>query len=160
MMKNTKGMSAVVTTLIIILLTIVALGIIWVVVRNVIQGGSEQVEWAQKCQPIEIQAVAVNMTDSQTGAFANESYTTYSVTLSRTNAGEAISGVKLVFSNGTAYSDVVEFNIPLGALQTKTNSSINLTDTTVKDADQLEITPYFIDDLGETHLCERVTEEF
>jgi len=38
-----RGLSAVVTTLLIILLVFVAVGIVWVVVRNVIEGGLEDV---------------------------------------------------------------------------------------------------------------------
>ena len=41
--NDKRGLSTIVATLLIILLTLVAVGIIWVVVRNVIQGGSEQI---------------------------------------------------------------------------------------------------------------------
>ena len=41
-MTNKKGMSDVVTTLIIILLVIAAIGIIWVVVKPFISGGAQQ----------------------------------------------------------------------------------------------------------------------
>ena len=40
---NSRGLSAVVTTLIIILLVIVALGIIWVVVKNILNKESEEI---------------------------------------------------------------------------------------------------------------------
>jgi len=155
-MENKQGMSAVVTTLIIILLVIVALGIIWVVVKNVIQGGVEQVEWADKCRAIEITAVKINETVEGS----------YDVTLKRTGAGEdVIAGVKLVFSDGTEYSDVVEFDIAIEKLQTKITTGIvalidSVATNNVTNADELQITPYFIDDLGEEHLCETRTEEF
>jgi len=42
--KNHRGLSTVVITLIIILISLVAVGIIWVVVRNVIQTGTEQID--------------------------------------------------------------------------------------------------------------------
>ena len=42
-----KGLSTIVITLIIILISLVAVGIIWVVVRNVIQTGTEQVALGQ-----------------------------------------------------------------------------------------------------------------
>lgn len=149
-MKNKQGMSAVVTTLIIILLVIVALGIIWVVVKNVIMGGKEQVEWAQKCRAIEITATKLEVSGAD---FEN-----YTVTLSRTGAGEdTIGGVKLVFSDGTDYSNVTEFGIAIGKLETET-SAIIVTD--VANATELQITPYFVDDLGEEHLCTTRTEEF
>ena len=39
MFSNKKGLSTVVTTLIIILLVLVAIGIVWVVIRGVIESG-------------------------------------------------------------------------------------------------------------------------
>jgi len=151
MMENKQGMSAVVTTLIIILLVIVALGIIWVVVKNVIQGGVEQVEWAEKCRAIEVQAVKIEA--------SGVNFDEYDVTLSRTGAGEdVIAGVKLVFSDGTDYSNVTEFGIAIGKLETKTGDTTAATG--VANATELQITPYFKDDLGEEHLCETRYEEF
>ncbi|GAI80220.1 unnamed protein product, partial [marine sediment metagenome] len=143
-----QGMSAVVTTLIIILLVIVALGIIWVVVKNFVESGREQVEWAEKCRAVEIQAVKLNETATEG---------TYEVTLYRTGAGDVIAGVKLVFANGTAYSDVTEFGIVMGQLETKTNTGIV---AGITNANELQITPYFEDDLGAEKLCETRIEEF
>lgn len=155
MMENKRGMSAVVTTLIIILLVIVALGIIWVVVKNVIDSGVQQVEWAEKCRPVEVELV--KMTETTTG--------TYAVTLRRSSAGDdELEGIRLVISDGTEYSDVLEFNKTLNKLETKTDNVVALigedTDDNVTSATQLEITPYFKDDLGELHLCETRTKEF
>ena len=42
-MLNKRGLSAVVTTLMIILLVLVAIGIIWIVIRNVITSGTEEI---------------------------------------------------------------------------------------------------------------------
>jgi len=150
MMENKQGMSAVVTTLIIILLVIVALGIIWVVVKNVINSGKEQVEWAEKCRPVEIQAVKIDTS----GANWDE----YTVTLSRTGMGDDIAGVKLVFGNSTDYTDVTEFGIAIAQLETKTGATTAATN--VANATELQMTAYFIDDLGTEHLCQTVTKEF
>jgi len=43
-MINKKGLSEVVTTVLIILLAIVAITIVWFVVRNVIKSGSEEAD--------------------------------------------------------------------------------------------------------------------
>jgi len=149
-MKNKRGMSAVVTTLIIILLVIVALGIIWVVVRNVLQSGTEEIEWANECRLVELEAVSISV-------FGNGS-DEYNVTLSRTGSGEdTLGGVKLVFSDGTDYSNVTEFDIAIGKLETKTRGTGA---TGVANATELQITPYFVDDLGEEHICQTKTVEF
>jgi len=45
--KNRRGLSTIVVTLIIILVSLVAVGIIWIVVRNVIQTGTEEIAMGQ-----------------------------------------------------------------------------------------------------------------
>ena len=59
-----RGMSAVVTTLIIILVTIVALGIIWVLVKNFVLGQSEEIELKRKFFSEEIEFVRVKIEGS------------------------------------------------------------------------------------------------
>jgi hypothetical protein len=104
-MKNKKGLSTIVATLIIILLVLVATGIIWVVVRNVIMTNSGQVDIGTKC--ILSQVVATRVTSTAwgnptitdlTNAAGN---TTYSVTLERTAGDDQIGGVSLVFTDAT-----------------------------------------------------------
>ncbi len=143
MMENKRGMSAVVTTLIIILLVIVALGIIWVVVKNVIQGGVSQVELSQKCQEVEIQATKlVNTTTDGTG---------YNLTLTRTGTGDEIGGIKVVFFNDATNSEVIEFGDALEPLETSTQT-LTLT-TPVVDSNKIEMTVWFLNDLGTEDLC-------
>ncbi len=150
-MENKQGMSAVVTTLIIILLVIVALGIIWVVVKNVIEGGVENVELSQKCQEVEIQATKlVNTTDDGTE---------YNLTLTRTGTGDEIGGVKVVFFNDDTNSEVIDFGKVLDPLETATEE-LTLT-TPVVNADRIDMTVYFENDLGTEDLCPTtVTKEF
>jgi len=156
MMENKRGMSAVVTTLIIILLVIVALGIIWVVVKNVIQGGVEQVDLSTKCREVEIQATRlVNTTSPDDG-------TDYNLTLTRTGTGDEIGGIKVVLANiaTNTYSDPLEFGNPLAPLETATES-LNLTDSPVIGADKIQMTVWFLSDLGEEQICPTtVTKEF
>ncbi len=58
-MKKTKGLSTIVATLIIILLVLVAVGIIWVVVRNVIEGGAQQIQGSNDCLAVEVKPTKV-----------------------------------------------------------------------------------------------------
>jgi hypothetical protein len=59
-MRGRRGLSAVVTTLLIILLSLVAIGVVWVVVQGVIQSGAEQIELGQFTLDLEIKAVQIN----------------------------------------------------------------------------------------------------
>lgn len=141
--ENKRGLSAIVATLIIILLVLVAVGIIWVVVRNLIQEGAEQVDISTKCMAVDVRAVSVAPIAGEAG--------NYSVTLRRTAGGEAIAGVKIVLFNETVNSGILEFGIALTELQTSTQ----LIDTggNVTGADRLEYTVYFEDASGTERLC-------
>jgi hypothetical protein len=96
-MKNKKGLSTIVATLIIILLVLVATGIIWVVVRNVIINNSGQVDIGTKC--ILSQVVATKVTATAWGNPSIPTNTTYTVTLERTAGDDQIGGVSLVFTD-------------------------------------------------------------
>ena len=137
---NKKGLDAVVTTLIIILLVLVAIGIIWVVVRNVVQQGSEQIDISAKCISIDLKAVSVVSVTGQPG--------NYSVTLRRLAGGDALGGVKVNVFNATSSSGVKEFGIAISALNTETRVV-----TGVTGANRIEFTPYFIDASGNDQVC-------
>lgn len=149
-------MSAVVTTLIIILLVIVALGIIWVFIKNVLVRGTEQVELAQKCREVDLEVVKLEDTTGDG--------TSYTITLKRTGAGETIAGVKILLSNTTTntYSDVLtNFDTDIEPLGTLEETGIDTTGNIVIGANQIDITPYFKDGAGEEELCpSTVTKEF
>ena len=93
-MKNKKGLSQVVTTLIIILLVLVAIGIIWGVVSNLLDKSKGTIESSTKCMDLDVKATKV--VDNSDGSF--------DVTLTRTANGEDISGVKVViYSNNSMF---------------------------------------------------------
>ena len=54
-----QGLSDVVTTLIIILISLVAIGLVWVVVQNVLQEGSEQVGLGEFTLDLQIKSVQI-----------------------------------------------------------------------------------------------------
>ena len=137
-MKNKRGLSDIVATLIIILLVIVAAGIIWVVVRNVVQSGAEQVEFGQKCFQVNIQHVTVT----------NTSLTDYSVTLRRLAGGDEIAGVMVTFLNQTEGSTPHNFGT-LAELETRTVSIPG-----VARANQMEYTAFFKDSAGNDVYCQ------
>ena len=137
---NKRGLDAIVTTLIIILLAIVAIGIIWVVVRNVVQQGSEQIDISSKCIAVDLRAVSVSPVSGQVG--------NYSVTLNRRAGGDAIGGVKVSLFNDTANGGVRDFGVTLNELDTKTQTVVGVT-----EANKLEYTAYFVDASGNEQLC-------
>ena len=64
MKRDKRGMSLIVTTLIIVVLVLVSIGIVWVVVRSIIEGGTEQIDYNTKCLEINLRATAVVNTEN------------------------------------------------------------------------------------------------
>lgn len=148
-MRDQRGLSAVVATLIIILLVLVAVGIIWVVVRNIVQTGTEEIDYATKCIAVDLTAVGVTPVTDEA---AN-----YSVTLSRGSGGDDIDGVKVTVFNATTNSGVLDFGASMVELDTTTQKIAN---TNITNADKIEFTAYFVDTSGNNYYCDTATYEF
>lgn len=134
--RNTKGLSAVVTTLLIILLSIVAIGIIWVVLRNVISSGSEQINLGQFTLDLSIKSAYIDGSSVLVG-------------VRRSPGSGELTGVKFVFFNGTS-SSVIQRDVPLNELEEKT-FTFNSTDVGGIDAVQtVSIAPVYTSSGKET----------
>jgi hypothetical protein len=144
MMRNTKGLSTIVATLIIILLVLVAVGIIWVVVRNVIEGGASQIQGLSvDVQPTKV----ICMVDA--GQEGNNG--TCDVTYERRAGGDEIGGIKLVLKDSagdTNYIHDVSGNI--NPLATQTEVNVN---TGIVNVSHVEAVVYFLDESGNEVLC-------
>ncbi len=140
-MKNTRGLSTIVATLIIILLTLVAVGIVWVAIKSVLQSGADTIEITAKCTAVSLTATGVNETTT---------LGTYAVTLHRGSDSEGDLGVKVNVFNSTANSGVKNWGVvgDLDALGTETKDVIGVTSAT-----KIEYTAYFVDDSGNDVPC-------
>ena len=144
-MESKKGLSAIVATLLIILLTLIAVGIIWVVIRNVVESGAEQVDFGTRCIEVDLEAVAVNETSAGV----------YSVTLYRNAGGDDIGGVKVsVFNASLASSGPMDFGTinPLGQRTVSLNTSVTPA-TRVNNGNQVQFTAFFVDASGNEQAC-------
>ncbi|MCX6749230.1 MAG: hypothetical protein NTW17_00595 [Candidatus Pacearchaeota archaeon] len=127
-MNNKKGLSAIVATLIIILLTLVAVGIVWIVIRNVIQSGAEQTELGLYSLDLEIKSVQLDGQDAI-------------ITVKR-NVGEGeFVGMNFIFSNGTD-SETIRENVSLDELETK-SIIITLTNLNVSTLTSVSVIPIY-----------------
>ena len=145
MIKRKQGLSAIVTTLIIVLLALVAVGIIWVVISNLIDEGVTQVDLSSKCLKIDVKAVSV---DCANPALCD-------VTLTRGAGGEAIAGVKIVFYEGTTGGSVTT---ETGNIEILGTSSITGVASGLTAPDSVKVSPYFIDDSGNEEICPQQAE--
>ncbi len=151
MIKNKAGLSTVVTTLIIILLVLVAIGIIWVVVSDVLKGGATEFDIAAKCLGVDVSATSATCTSASCTAFVLKRSGTSS---------EEIGGVKLVFSNSTTggdISDVVDLGGNIEPLVGKSTTTLTITGLS-ETPNKVEVTVYFKDETGTAQLCPGTTE--
>jgi len=147
MFGDKKGLSTIVVTLIIILISLVAVGIVWVVVRNVIQGGTDVMASSAKCIVTDVEATAVNCTPLGASRMCD-------ITLRRQGTGtDPIGGVKLVFKNTTlgTSSSLINLVGNIEPLLVKTQTGINSTLTV--GVNRVEVTAFFDDESGNDQIC-------
>ena len=142
-MEGKKGLSTVVTTLIIVLLVLAAIGIIWNPIKDLLTSSEDSFSQT-KCYNVDIQAVKVINTTVDG--------TTYNVTLKRSATGDGEFGAKLVLYDAEGNTGgLKDAGVYLGPLEQAV--VVNL-DGGITGASKIEVNPYFIDETsGEEVLC-------
>jgi hypothetical protein len=140
-----KGLSTVITSLIIILLVLVAIGIVWVTVRGIIDRGTGQVDIKSKCLEVDVRPTALGSCNA-----------TYCIaTLNRKAGGVDVAGVKLIVSNTAAgTSNITSYPnniVPLATLNILAGAN------TVVSPNKVEVVVYFKDAAGVDTLCDQKT---
>ena len=144
MIKNKKGLSSIVGTLLIILLVIAAVGIVWAVLRGTIQGGANEIGLNDQCLKVSIRATAV---DDSTG--------NYSVTYERDAGGEDIAGVSFIVSNST---DGTFYNVAGNIAPNGKKTTLIPFEDTVANATKIEVSAYLLDTEGNNYVCSTTNE--
>ena len=144
--RSRKGLSTVVTTLIIILLVLAAIGIIWGPIKNLLTNSTNSLDQT-KCLTFNVVATkAVNT--STTGA--------YNVTLKRSDAGDSAGdavGAKLVFYSSSGNSPTIDFGTTLNPGDVKTSGFTSTQTGSFAGANRVDVTPYYVDSSGNNQLC-------
>jgi hypothetical protein len=152
MKNNKKGLSTIVATLLIILLTLVAIGIIWIVIRGVVENSTQQLDINSKCLATEV--VATKVTNSSPVA----NWQNYTVVINRRTGDDVIGGVKLVFTNaGGSISVVRDMSGDLATLQSRQYYA-NITTSELSNPNKVSIVVYYLDDSGVQQLCQTASE--
>src|SRR3989344_5227029 len=128
-MFRKRGLSGIVTTLIIILLVLVAVGVIWVVVKNLVQKGSEQVELGQFALDLQIKSAQVE-----------DGNVTVVVVKRNPGEGEFV-GMNFVFSDGQN-SETIRQNISLQELEEK-SFTFTLTKINTSNLKTVSVAPIY-----------------
>ena len=124
-----RGLSTIVATLLIIMLTLVAVGIIWVVVRNVIQGSSEQVSLGKFTLNLEILQ------------FQKINDSALNVIVKRNSGDGEFVGISFVVYDGDS-TEVIKTNNSLKELETR-NFELHLLIINVSKVQKISIVPIF-----------------
>jgi hypothetical protein len=149
MRQNKKGLSTIVVTLIIILLSLVAVGIVWLVVNTFIKGGSQGVDINAKCLSVDVEATRVVCSNVTATLICD-------VTFTRTGTlQDALGGVKLLFKNKTSEitSELITVSGNIQALVDKKEAGIDTGVAIADGLDQIQVTPFFVDSSGNEQLC-------
>ncbi len=129
-----RGLSAVVTTLLVILLAIVAIGIVWVVIRNVVSQGSEDIALEKFTLDIAIKYAYVDGDNIKVGI--------------RRSAGEGtLSGLKFVFKNSST-SVSVEKDSSLGQLEEGVYTFSSSEVPGINSGDDVSVAPIYVSSSG------------
>lgn len=146
-MKNKKGLSGIVTTLIIILLGLVAAGVVWVVINNTVSKSAGNIEYGTACMDITI----VPTGGSCEGTICR-------VIVDRHPGGEEIDGIQLKFYDKTReYGIPIPKNITFSSLGEKKpveNIDISNLEFIPKS---VTVAAYFIKENGENYPCSEST---
>jgi hypothetical protein len=143
-MVNTKrGLSTIVTTLIIILLVFIAIGIVWTVIQNVLTEGVENIDTRSFTLDLEISKIFI---DPSSG------YLTISVT--RNSGIGEFQAIRFMVGDGTS-TEVYDLpSVNFAELETR---SFELSEYT-GDVTNVKIAPVFISETGEEKLSKIVIE--
>ncbi len=145
-MHNKRGLSAIVTTLLIILLVLVAVGVVWGVVRGILRGGADDLGSSTRCLYINVEATAINCEDAEACR----------VILTRTGSdNDAIGGVKFVFEDATNEERSPSAIDVAGNIE-KLVGLTTTQDSGVTSPSKLEVTVYLVDESGNEDPCSPV----
>ncbi len=143
MFKDKRGLDAIVLTIIMVGLVLVAVGIVWAVILNVLEGQSESLDVGQKCIGIAIEPTSFDCSGS-----------TCDVVLERGlgSSGDPVDGVGITLSSDTASEN--EFLSEGNVAATKT-VTVPLSTLTVDDVSSVVVRMYFTQD-GENSFCSQL----
>ncbi len=141
-MKGKKGLSGIVTILIVILLGLVAAGVVWVVINNTVSQSAGKVEYSTSCLEI-----SLNPTKIQ-----NTSVNDYKVTIKRSSSKGDIEGIRFIFyDSNEENTEIIDVADPISPSATKTYE-VSLSD--FESPSRVEVHAYFMTEKGDEYVCE------
>ena len=157
MIQNKKGLSTIVVTLIIIVLSLVAVGVVWVVVNNLLKSGTASANINAQCLGVSLEITQSNCSQGTTDKICD-------VQVTRSGTGtDTLAGVMLVFRNssvsttGSYTPNPINVQGDIPALVGKRVTGIDTLVVNANGLDTVEATPYFKDNSGNVQLCSQTS---
>jgi len=140
---NKKGISGVIVVMILIAIAIVAIGIVWFTVNNLLNKQVEGISSSSDCLGVLLDIKSVGNCSSGS--------TSCNVTVERKSGGEDIDGVRVIVSDGSSTLSG-DYTGSLGPLEMTT---ISATGSALDgDATTAKVAALINSDSGETYVCE------
>jgi len=146
-MKNKKGLSGIVTTLIIILLVLAAVGLVWKPISDMLSGGTSSMSKSTLCTGLDFK---INK--------AEVSGTDVEVTIERgATAKDQDPGVKVVMYDNAGSSVVAATSSETWSILQKQMVTVGM--DTLTDVESVKVYPVFTDEeTGEEVVCDQFFE--
>ncbi len=146
-LKSRRGMSAIIVTLILVLLSIILVGIVWAVVSGIVGSASSQISSQQGCSFSSVEVISFSCT--QTGSECN-------VTLKRDSGSDELGGVRVIFSDNNSNEKTSDFGGNINTLATKRVTAYNIG---VANVTKVSAAIYFNDSSGKPSVCRTASTE-
>jgi len=140
-----KGLSSIVTTIIIIGVGLVAVGVVWYVINNVIIEQTEDITYSNKCLKVNLMVTHANCSVDSTAC---------DVLVKRSAGGETFDGLNMIFykADGTSETNISIGNIDPLATVRKQASGLDGNSNS-----KVEVYAYFTKEDETTHLCSQAS---
>lgn len=140
-MRDKKGVSDIVITVIMVVLVLAAITVVWAVVNNLVLKGAESAEFSQKCIDNVVKATSASCVG-----------TTCTVNLQRTGTGtEAIGGVRSVAVNSLGARSAVSDSA--GDIAVQGGKQVTIAITSGWTINKIESSVYFTSTSGTIQYC-------
>jgi flagellin-like protein len=147
MMRNKKGVSDIIVTVILIVIALVAVGVVWAVVQGIVKGQSSNAQSATTC--LSLGAEITKVTKMADGSFE--------IVVKRTNSYTGDAFIRLVGTDTASGESGIFILTPFaGKLSAPLATATFTTNVlSVTDVKTIEATPYIKDSAGAITYCEQ-----
>ncbi|MDD5699926.1 MAG: hypothetical protein PHH00_01900 [Candidatus Nanoarchaeia archaeon] len=144
-MKNRKGISSIIATLILLLLTIVLVGIVWAVVSGIVKTSTEGATSGTQCFNSAVDITSASCTKAGV----------CNLTVQRTLGTDVLGGLRAVFLDKDGVGNVTDIE---GDLQTLGTARLVSKNMGIKNVSEVDVAIYFTDTAGNKNVCSSPTK--